>query len=343
MGGGRPARRPPPWCGSGGQWGGASPYLGPSLCLPWAGNKAGVFGFAPAMEGVAPISLWFMLVCCSGARSVWRPRALARVCLSITLPAGAVGSGRGGGPCGAPPPWRRGPSRGRGGVPLPSGGWGAGAPVARGSVGGSWETGGGSRRGSPPSSLEGGGLWPPARTPLRRRRILPRCTCLAGVVGQPRALGGPCSRRVSPAGGGGLCAALPGGVAGEPSGAGGSSASVRPSAFPGWAAKRVGDAQVMEGVAPILPRLVFVCRPRAWSVRRPCALARVCPPVAAPAGAGGGGRGDARRAGSIAPPPGRCGPFGGREDVLSASGGGWRAGASVARRPEGGVGGRGLG
>ena len=33
------------------------------------------------------------------------------------------------------------------------------------------------------SLLQGGGLWPPAQTPLRLRRIPPRCTCSAGAVG----------------------------------------------------------------------------------------------------------------------------------------------------------------
>ena len=102
--GGRPARRPPRRCSRGGQWGGGSPYLGSSLCLPWAGNKAGVFGVALAMEGLAPIPLRFVLACCPRAQPVWRPRALARVCLSIAVPAGAGGWGRGGGDCCPPPP-----------------------------------------------------------------------------------------------------------------------------------------------------------------------------------------------------------------------------------------------
>ena len=67
-----------------------------------------------------------------------------------------------------------------------------------------------------------------------------------GVRVQPRLWGSP-GRRARPAasgsawrggGRGGLCAALPGGVAGGPSGAGGCSASVRPSAFPPRATKR---------------------------------------------------------------------------------------------------------
>ena len=103
-GGGRPARRNPRWCGRGGQWGGGSPYLGPSLWLPSAGNKAGVFGVSLAIEGVAPLPLRFVLACCPQARPVWPPCALARVCLSVAVAAGAGGWGRGGGPCCPPPP-----------------------------------------------------------------------------------------------------------------------------------------------------------------------------------------------------------------------------------------------
>ena len=60
-GGGRPVRRAPSLCGRGGQWGGGSLCLVPSLCLPWAGNKAVVTGVVLVMEGVAPIPLRFVL------------------------------------------------------------------------------------------------------------------------------------------------------------------------------------------------------------------------------------------------------------------------------------------
>ena len=60
LGGGRPVGRAPRLCGRGGQWGGGSLCLGPSLCLPWAGNKAGVTGVVLVMEGVAPIPLRFV-------------------------------------------------------------------------------------------------------------------------------------------------------------------------------------------------------------------------------------------------------------------------------------------
>ena len=160
-GGGRPVRRPPLWCGEKDQWGGGLPHLGPSLSLPWAGNEAGVFGVALAMEGLAPILLRFVLPCCPRARSVWRPCALTRVRLSIAVPAGAGGWGRQCRPCCAPPPGAAVLPGGGGTVPFALGGWGAGVPVARGSAGGEVKGRGG-------------------------RRIPPRCTCSAGVAGQPR-------------------------------------------------------------------------------------------------------------------------------------------------------------
>ena len=90
-----------------------------------------------------------------------------------------------------PPPPGAAALSGRGGTsPLPWGGWRAGAAVARGpegEIGGRGEAE--SRRGSPPPSSRGAGLWPPAQTPFLRRRILPRYTCSAGVVWQPRVPG----------------------------------------------------------------------------------------------------------------------------------------------------------
>ena len=149
-GGGRPVRRSPRTCGWGGQSGGLSPCLGPSLCLPWAGNKAGVLGVALAMEGVAPIPLWFVLACCPRASSVWRPGVVAWVRLSIVVPAGAGGWGVGAGPAPASLPGATVLPGGGGIIPSVSGGVGAGAPVACGPMGGVEGQGGGSRRGSPP-------------------------------------------------------------------------------------------------------------------------------------------------------------------------------------------------
>ena len=82
----------------GGQFGWGSPCLGPSLCLPWAGNKAGVLDVAPAMEGVAPIPFRLVLACCLGARSARRPGVLAPVCLPVVVPAGVGSWGVGAGP-----------------------------------------------------------------------------------------------------------------------------------------------------------------------------------------------------------------------------------------------------
>ena len=142
----------PDCAAGGGQWGWGSPCLSPSLYLPWAGNKAGVLGVALAMEGVAPIPLRFVLACCLRARSVWRPRVLARVRLSIVVPAGASAWGMGAGPAPASLPGAAVLPGGGGIIPSAWGGVGAGAPVACGPVGGLGGQGGGSRRGSPPPS-----------------------------------------------------------------------------------------------------------------------------------------------------------------------------------------------
>ena len=68
-------RRAPRMCGGGGQWGGGSLCLVPSLCLTWAGNKAGFTGVVPVMEGVAPIPLRFVVACRLWGRPVWPPGA----------------------------------------------------------------------------------------------------------------------------------------------------------------------------------------------------------------------------------------------------------------------------
>ena len=174
----------PGLCGRGGQWGWGSPCLGPSLCLPWAGNKAGVLDVALAMESVAPILFRFVLACCLRARSVWRPGVLGRVGWFIVVPAGAGGWGVGAGPPPASLP---------GAAVLPGGGGIT-----------SSASGGGCGPAPPwlPSSLSGrGGLRPSAQPPFHRRRIPSRCMRSAGVLGQPRAPGAACRRQASLAGG----------------------------------------------------------------------------------------------------------------------------------------------
>ena len=227
------------------------------------------------------------------------------------------------------PPSRTPRSCGGGARPssLPWGGWGAGVPMARGSVGGRWwGRPGGVAPWFPTSPLRGG-------RPVALRPVPP-----PSLAHPPQVYAFGRGRGAAPGAGCGLP------PAGQPGRGGGRSASVRPSAFPGRATKRASLAAPRSlGVwPPILLRFVVACRPRAYSVCRPCALARARPPVAAPAGAGGRGRGGARRAGQAASPSGRRGPFGRRGGVPSASGG-WRDGAPVACRPEGGVGGRGEG
>ena len=181
--------------------------------------------------------------------------------------------------------------------------------------------------------------WPTPANDISVRNVSPRWDSPGRRV-RPAA-----GRPAGPGGGGWAARERPPLRAGRGAGGrGGRSASARPSALPwaGYNAGVIGDAQVMGGAAPILLVFLVARRPRAWSVRRPCALVRVRPPVATPAGAGGGGRGGARRAGPAASPPGRRGPVWGRGDVPSASGG-WRAGAPVARRSGGNLGGEGGG
>ena len=163
-GGGGLCAVPPDCAAGGGQWGGGSPRLGPSLCLPWAANKAAVFGVALAMEGVAPIPLKFVLACCLRARSLWRPGVLARVRLSIVVPAGAGGWGVGAGPAPASLPGAAVLPRGGGIISSASGGVGGGAPVACGPVGGLGGQGGGGR--AVPPLLPLGGGWPVALCPV---------------------------------------------------------------------------------------------------------------------------------------------------------------------------------
>ena len=107
---------------------------------------------------------------------------------------------RGGAPCCDLPPRRRGPAEGMGDHLPASGGRGAGAPVARGPVGG-WGDGGGSHAVAPHLPPLGGAVC----------GFLPCSPFVAGaspplsvgVVGQPLAPGAVCCRRASLAEGGG--------------------------------------------------------------------------------------------------------------------------------------------
>ena len=282
-GGGRPVRRFPRRCGRGGQWGGGLPCLSLSLCLPWAGNKAGVLGVALAMEGVAPIPLPFVLACCPRARSAGALACLRSFAcsLSIAVSAGAGGWGRGGGPCCGPPPGRRG-AAGGGGVPSTLGRVGGRRPRGARAIGGSVVglAGGGVAPWFPTSPLRGGR--PVALRPVPPPSLAhpPEVYAFNRGRGAAPGAGFGLPPAGQPGGGGG------GGVAGGSRGAGGRSASVRPSAFPGRATKRESLAALRSwGAWPsILPRFVVACRPRAWSVCRPYELARARLPVAAPVG-----------------------------------------------------------
>ena len=338
-GGGRPVCRSPSLCCRGGQWGWGSPFLGPSLCLPWAGNKAGVLDVALAMEGVAPIPLRFVFACCLGARSVWRPGVLARVRWSIVVPARAGGWGVGAGPALASLMADAVLLGGRGITSSTFGGVGAGAPVAYGLVGGGGETGGGSRRGPPPP-YQGGGAAALCPAPLSS----PAHPLPVGVVGQPRAPGAACRRRASLAGGGGAAAHGPPLRGGLPRGRGaGGSCCLCPSLCPPWAgniAGVLGNAPVM-GAQPPYCSVSLSC---AAPGRGPCAvLVRWCgfdhlPGL--PRGQAVGGAGACGVRVQLRPSPGVMVPSGGGGWPLRYGGG---RGTSVARRPGGGGGERGGG
>ena len=164
----------------------------------------------------------------------------------------------------------------------------------------------------------------PGPDPLLRRLISPVYACLAGVVGQLRAPGVACCRRVSLAGGGGgsLCAFLPGDAAGGPSRAAGHLTSVSPPAFLGQATEQVPLASLWVWRAwpsyrsSSCSRVVPGCDLCAALVRRR-GFARLSWPPSEQAVGGVRARGVRAQ---LHPSPGRRGPFGGRGDVPSAQG-----------------------
>ena len=203
-GGGRPVRRSPRLRGRAGQWGGGSPCLCPSLWLLWAGNKAGVLGVPLAMEGVAPIPLRFVLACCLRARSVWRPCVLARVCLSIAVPAGAGGWGVEAGPAPASLPGAAVLPGGVGIIPSASGGVGGRHPRGLRVGRGGWGDRGGSRRGSRPPPSGGGAVCGPLPCPpFVARASPPGVRVRSGSWGSPGRRGRPAAGGPALRGGGG--------------------------------------------------------------------------------------------------------------------------------------------
>ena len=182
---------PPRGRGRGALRGGGSFYVSPSLCLPWAGTRAGVIGVAQFMEGVASILLRFMSACRQRLCSAGRPCVLVRVGLPVVVTVGAGG-------------WRPGcvwrmdlaafPNRVprlslrvQGGVegrrPLGP------PPVSRGPEGGEWggEGEGGSRHGSSP---------PPSGSPARTLGGCGGVTC--SPLPRPPLMAGGGAPRVPP-------------------------------------------------------------------------------------------------------------------------------------------------
>ena len=292
--GGGGVRRNPLLCGRGGQWGGGSLCLVPSLCLSWAGNKAGVTGVVLVMEGVAPIPLQFLLACLLWARSVRRPGALARVRLLPAVPVGAGGWGGVAGRALAPLTGAAVPPGGEGIIPSASGGWGPAALRLAGRQGG-W--GGGSRRGRPASPLGGGPRFPTLPPLSSSAHSPPAC---AFGLGRGAA---PCTGCGLPGGGGGRGGAwtAPPGAPTDPK---------PPSALPEWATLWVSLARLWSwGARPpycsgALPRAAPGRGPRAAPACC-CRLAHGPRPPREQAARGAGARGVRVQ---LRPPP-RCGPF----------------------------------
>ena len=105
--------------------GGGLLYLGLSLCLPWAGTKAGGIGIALLMEGVVSILSRFVSACQPRVRPAGCSCAPARDCQPVEVTLGAGGCCREGAlrmGSMALPPGCRGPLRGEGNLSWPGGG-----------------------------------------------------------------------------------------------------------------------------------------------------------------------------------------------------------------------------
>ena len=309
-GGGGPCAVPPVCAAGGASRAGGSLYLVPSLCLPWAGNKAGVTGVLLVRGGVVPIPLWFELARLLWARSVLRPGALARARLFPTVPVGAGGWGGGAGRFPAPLS-----GGGRGNHPPCLGGWGP-APLR---LAGRW--GGGSRAAASLLPLRGGGPW------------FPTLAFLLLLAHSPLACEFRRGRRAGP--GGGRDEGQP--VDRSPGGP--SRPEPPPSALPEWAMVMGG---VMGGAASILFRRAAVRRPQAWSARRSSTLVCARPSAATPRGSSRlGALGRAVCRSSRTPPSPRRGPFWGRGASPRLWGGRWSLLLPSSLGGGGGGGGRG--
>ena len=375
-GGGGLVPFPPTWPGAVcSPWGGSA-RLGRSSAGGWGGGGgAACAPFPPTVRpgwpvgsGVAlPRSVPLPSLGRQQSRSPWRrsgyggrgPRtAPVRACLlspgAVRVAPWCVGAGslvhrgscgssrqgRGGGPCSGLPPGRRGPAGGRGDHPLClGGGWGPAPPwlAGRWGVG---EQGGGSRRGSPPPSLGGAACGPLPSPPFVAGASPPGVRVLLGSglppAGQPGGGGG--------GGEGRPVSCPPGGVAGGPGGRG----VVLPRSVPlpslggqhcgrhwrpsgHWGARPPYCSGSLSRAAPRRGPCVVLAR---W-----CGFARLSRPPREQAVGGAGARGVRVE---LRPPPGFAVPSGGG-GTSPRPRGGWRAGAPVARRPGGGVGGRGEG
>ena len=169
-------------------------------CPPSVGS-----GHEGVMGGAASILFWCAAVRRAQAWSAHRSGALVWARPSAAAPAGAGGWGRWGarcaGPAASPPPPRRGPFWGRGGVPLAPGGLRV-APVAL-NLGGGGEQGEGVGEAAPPPSV------PPPRRASACHLLSPACppgvySCCGGCRAAAGVGRGPVGRQwVSAAGGGG--------------------------------------------------------------------------------------------------------------------------------------------